>query len=104
MRLLEGPRKGIRSPRNNNQVHVIGHQAVAKYRKRVQPDMAPEKFEINEALAIRVEQKLPCVTTMGDVMRNIRRDDTRKTRHPPHNTRSSPGFPISLKNGRGEWI
>jgi len=89
-------------------MNVIGHQAVAQKRKFAEMSVAPQKFQIHQTLAVRIENELARVTTLRDVVRSIYDSDTDKTRAIPSakyqkTSRLSPGFPGGLIYSAGVW-
>lgn len=88
----QGQRLG--TARNNDQVHVVGHEAVAEKTQLVEVRVAPQQFEIHPPFAVRRQQELPRVSALRHMMRNIYDSDTGKARH--HLARISENVPPVL--------
>ena len=94
----QGQRLG--TARNNDQVHVVGHEAVAEKTQFVEVHVAPQQFEIHLPFAVRRQQELPRVSALRHMMRNIYDSDKGKPRHHlariSENVPSVPRFPIRI--------
>ncbi len=91
VRVLQRQGQRVRTVRNNDQVHVVGHEAVAEKTQSVEVHLAPQQFEIHLPFAVRRQQELPRVSALRHMMRNIYDSDTGKPRH--HQARISANVP-----------
>jgi hypothetical protein len=64
-----------------DQVYMIGHQAVADQFYPVQGNALPQQIQIDAAIGVAGKDKLPCIPTLGNVMRYPNRDHPGQTRH-----------------------
>ena len=98
MRVLERPCQGFRAAGNQDQMHVVGHEAVAEQREFVQLNGVAQQFQVGRPLAVFRKQELPGVAPLRHVVRNINDCDTCQTRHQrarvSENVPSVPGFPV----------
>jgi hypothetical protein len=81
MRLTDGPTESDFLSRNDDQMHMIGHQTIAPY---LNPFFsAPVGYQIEIFPIILVPEKylLPTVPSLGDVMRDPRYHNSCQSRH-----------------------
>jgi hypothetical protein len=69
--LLEGFCKGVGLVRNHHQMNMIGHQAVADQRSCVLFGAFSQQAQIHISICVAVQDKLPGITTLRHVMRNL---------------------------------
>jgi len=81
MRVLEGERKRFRSPRDDNQMHVVGHQAIADERETLELAVGPEEVKVDQAVGIGLEYELARVTALCDMIGRIGEKNTGKASH-----------------------
>ena len=81
MRVLQGSRRRIGVARDDDQVDMIGHQAITKHGETMEFRVAPEQVEIDEAVDVAAEDDLPGVATLRHVMRNVNDNDARQSGH-----------------------
>jgi len=81
VRLLERATERIRPLGDDNQVDVVGHQAVARQGESVETAMPAEKVQIHEAVYIGFENDTAAVAPLGHVMRSIESDNACKACH-----------------------
>jgi hypothetical protein len=66
---------------HDHQVHVIGHQAVAQYRKPAPGGLVPQYLHVGKAVSVRQKDVLPVVPALGDVMGQFGNYDARYSGH-----------------------
>ena len=97
MGVLERHGERFGEMRNDKQVHVIGHEAVAEERHVVKLHRMPQQLEIDEAFVVGSEKELARIATLRDMVRNINDSNTGKTSHQwetiSENVPSVPDFP-----------
>ena len=81
MRILESQSQRIGSARNHDQVHVIGHEAVADQGKLMQSSIGSEQIEIDEPFSVGSQDELPSVSALGNVMRYVDSNGSSQTCH-----------------------
>jgi len=81
MSVLKGLRQSLGAVWRCDQVHMIGHQTVAEHGKRSESRMFAKQGQIREAIGGGVEDDLPRIATLGDVMSNAHDHDTGKPGH-----------------------
>jgi hypothetical protein len=95
MGLLQSQRQGPRVSRNDNQMYIVGHEAVAEQQQRMKSQGLPQEIEINQALGIGSEKELPSIAALRHVVRNIYDYGTGKTSHSHQIIRNVPSVPGS---------
>jgi len=81
VRILERQSKRIGAPRDGNQVHVIGHDAIADEREPMQAGIMPEQIQVNEALGVGCQNVLAGVPALSDMVRDIDSDHASQASH-----------------------
>jgi len=65
---LKGDRQSVRFVGDHHQMNVVRHQAIAEKRQRVQLHGLTQQIHIDHPLGIRVEDELPRVRALRDMM------------------------------------
>src|SRR5438128_503980 len=73
--------QGILALGHQDQVYVIAHQAVAEYVDPVPPAVIAQGVEIDLAVQVAEEYRLPLVAPLGNVVRQARNNHSGKTAH-----------------------
>ena len=81
MGLLESQRQSISLRGKQDQMHVVGHQAVPEKRDLVKLQLLLQQLQINGFLGFRCKQKLPGIPALGNVVRHVSYCNTCQTRH-----------------------
>lgn len=81
MGVLERQGERLRRAGNGDQMHVIGHEAIAEQREVVKFAVLPQQLQINQPVGVTAEDCLPGIATLRNMMRNVGDDDTRETSH-----------------------
>jgi hypothetical protein len=79
--VLESLRQGFGSAGNRDQVHVIRHEAVTEHRKMMKRSVLPHQFEVSDSASVIVENYLPGVSPLGNMMGNVNHNDAREAGH-----------------------
>jgi hypothetical protein len=79
--MLEGEKERIGSRGDDDQVDVVGQEAIGGQREAVDSAVLAEKVQVDKAVGIGFENDPAPITSLGDVMRSIESDDTRETAH-----------------------
>jgi hypothetical protein len=70
VRLLERQGQSIGLLRNHHQMYMVGHQAVADQGHLMMVDAFPQQAQINFSIGVAVQDKLPRIPTLRQMMRN----------------------------------
>ena len=81
MSLLEDEGESFGGMRDDDQVDVIGHEAIAGNGKPMQSGVVTQQVEIDEAVGIAIENELPAITALRDVVGHIDGDYASKAGH-----------------------
>ena len=103
--MLEGEEKRIGPCGNDDQVDVVGHEAIAGQREAMDGAVLAEKVQVDEAVGIGFEDDAAPIASLGDVVRSVESDDASETGHynskvwktgesSQENVPSVPGFPV----------
>jgi hypothetical protein len=65
--MFERLRQSLPRAGNRDEMHVIGHQAIAEQGKAMQLGIAPEQVEIDKPVGIAGKDDLPGVAALGYV-------------------------------------
>jgi len=79
--------------RDGQQVHVIGHQAVAQKRQLLELDILLQQLQVDGALCVGVQNDLSGVATRCEVVGNIYGYDTCQARHNNKISENVPSVP-----------
>jgi hypothetical protein len=60
---------------------MVRHQAVTEQAEAMLRSLFPQQAKVHCALGIRVENELPRVAPLGNVVRNVNGNDARQTGH-----------------------
>ena len=71
MGMLERFGKSVGVARNHHQMNMVRHHTVADQRGMMLFNVFPQQFQIQFPVWIAVQDKLPRISTLGHVMRNI---------------------------------
>jgi hypothetical protein len=71
MSVLQSERKRLGPPRDDDQMHVVGHEAIADQRESLDLAVGPEQVEVNQAVGIGFEDELTRVATLRDMMGRV---------------------------------
>ena len=74
--VLQRLRQGIRLTRDDHQMYVVGHQAVAQQQKIVELNVGPQEVQIHDTFGIGSENELPRIATLGDMVRDVNHRNT----------------------------
>jgi hypothetical protein len=108
--MLEGEKERIGPRGDDDQVGVVGREAIAGQREAVDSAVVAEKVQVDKAVGIGFEDDPAPITSLGDVVRSIESDDTRETGHDnrkcgkeanylKQTSRLSPVFPVFQRCG-----
>lgn len=81
VRLLKGSGKGVNLGGSRDQMHVVGHEAIAQKRESVKRAILPEKIEIHEPIRIGMENESPRICALSNMVRHIHRNHSSQTSH-----------------------
>ena len=81
MDVLKDQRDQVGSERYDDQMDMVGHQAIAREREVVALRVFLKELPVDEAVGIGFEYYLACVASLGHVMRRIDRDDAGESGH-----------------------
>jgi len=81
MRFSQGPAHEVRPLRVQNQMHVVGHKAVAHTSTLDLRDLLRKHIAINLVIPILEENDLPAIATLGHMVRETRDDHAGRARH-----------------------
>ncbi len=81
MGMLESLRQRVGGARNDDQMYMIRHQAIAEQREVIEFAVLVEKFQIGKTIGVTVDDYLPGVAALRNMMRNVGHDHTRQTSH-----------------------
>jgi hypothetical protein len=87
MRTPQDPRQRVEPLRKRDQMDVVPHQAIPQNVQPVEARELLKQTHLDEAIAVRLENRPPGVPPLGDVMRRIHRQ------HPSQNV-PSPGLQV----------
>ena len=96
MGLFQGKRQRFALVRDDDQMHMVRHQAVTQERELIKLGVLAQQIQIDDTLVIVGENELAGVSSLGDVVRDVNYGDTshaRRTRTISGNVPSVPGFP-----------
>jgi hypothetical protein len=79
--MLEGEKERIGPRGDDDQVDVVGQEAIAGQREAVDSAVLAEKVQVDKAAGIGFEDDPAPITSLGNVVRSIESDDTRETGH-----------------------
>ena len=79
----DGPGQRLFARGHPDQVHVVGHQAIAEQPHAPPCGLLPEDPQINAAVVIDEEDVLAVVAALGDVVRHPRNNDSGGPWHDP---------------------
>jgi hypothetical protein len=82
MGVLERVVQRVGTGRNSDQVDVIRYQAVARYGHTMELAVLIQQPQVGGAASVALENGLPGVASLGNVVRNVGSDDTSQTGHP----------------------
>ena len=71
MRLLQRQRKPFRLMGDDDQVYVIGHQAVTHQRELVERHILMQQAQVDQPLGVVVQNETTPIAPLGDVVRNV---------------------------------
>jgi len=81
MGLFESLPQSFAGPGNDDQVHVIRHQAVTQQREAVQYAIVPEELEVSAAVRVIGQNYLPGIPPLRNMMGNVSNDDAGQSSH-----------------------
>ena len=81
MRVLERSGHGVGGAGNRNQMHMIGHEAVAQQRKTIEFGVLPEQLQIGDTVGVIGQDYLPRVATLRNMMGDVNDHDARQAGH-----------------------
>src|SRR5947209_12972179 len=99
VRLLQSPRHRVPCVRYGDEMHMIGHQAVAQHTKSMHFRILSEQRKIGDTVAVAGNNKLPGVATLRNMMRNIDDDNPSE---PAHVSNVSDGVGMTADGGAFE--
>ena len=79
--VLQGKRKRRRTLRHDDQVDVVGHEAIADQRESLDLAVGPEEVEVDQAVGIGFEDELAGIAALRDMMGRVGGENTGKTSH-----------------------
>ena len=81
MRLAERAPEPLGRARNQDQVDVIGHQAIAPHRDALAPARLAEEIAVERVVVVGEEHPLAPGAALGDLMGQVGDDETADARH-----------------------
>src|ERR1039457_6428212 len=81
MGMLQGERKRLRLLRDYDQMHVVGHEAIADQRESLDLAVGPEQVEVDQAVGVGFEDELARVAALRDMMGRAGCENGGKTSH-----------------------
>jgi hypothetical protein len=81
VRIAQGFGERVLALRHDDEMHVVGHQAVRSYGEAVAIRVLAKEAEIGTAVAVGVEHVRTPVPPLGAVMGKPRYDDARNAAH-----------------------
>jgi hypothetical protein len=81
MRLAQRPSEPLGRPWRQNQMDVIGHQAIAPNSDPLAPACLAQQIAIERIIVLTEEHGPAPIAALGDVMRQVRDDETADARH-----------------------
>ena len=81
VRMLEGEKERIGPNGNDDQMDVVGHEAIVGQRDTMDGVALAEKVELDEAVGIGFENDPASIASLGDVVRTVESDDASETGH-----------------------
>ena len=110
VRMLEGEKERIGPNGNDDQMDVVGHEAIVGQRETMDSVAPAEKVELDEAVGIGLENDPASIASLGDVVRTVESDGASETGHDNRRCEkcanhlkktSVPGFPGVVQHAVG---
>ncbi len=80
--VFESLRHRVVRVRDHDQMHMIGHEAVAQQRETVEFGILAQQFEIRDAVSVVGQNHLPRIATLRNMMGTVDDNDARQSSHP----------------------
>jgi len=74
--VLQGEAQAVGGAGHDNQMHVVGHEAVTKQREVIEFAVSSQEIEIDSSFLVGRKEELPSVSALGDVVGKINCYDT----------------------------
>ena len=81
MGVLEGEKERIVASGDDDQVDVVGHEAITGQREAMDGAVVAEEVEIDQLVGVGFENGTAAIPSLGDVVRSVESDDASETCH-----------------------
>ena len=92
MGMTEGKAQGLGPVRDRDQVHMVRHETEAEHGQAVELTIGFQKLEVDEAVGVGVEDAVPGVAALRDMVRQAGGDDASQTSHHAGSVAGKPRF------------